>query len=103
VSCAERLSALWIVLLNRHVGITKPNQLNLVALFGKHGKLLGLSRCPLGLVVPGKPFARPLHAHVMGLFLGFFFAVLAAARNAASVGAPGAPFFRIGFPLFRFA
>tara|TARA_R110002020_G_scaffold119545_3_gene272683 strand:+ start:719 stop:838 length:120 start_codon:yes stop_codon:yes gene_type:complete len=39
----------------------------------------------------------------MGLFLGFFFAVLAAARNAASVGAPGAPFFRIGFPLFRFA
>ena len=103
MSCAERTSALWIAFPNRHVGIAKPNQLNLIALLGKHSKLLGLSRCPLGLVVAGKPFTRPLDAHVMRLFLGFFFAVLAAARNAASVGAPGAPFFRIFFPLLRFA
>jgi hypothetical protein len=40
----------------------------------------------------------PLFIYVI-LFVGFGFAVSAAFLKAASVGAPLAPFFRIGFPL----
>ncbi len=55
MSGTKGLSTLGLILLDSHVRITIADQSNFVALLGKNGKLLFLSRCALGLVIPGKP------------------------------------------------
>ncbi len=55
MSGAKGLSTLGLILLDSHVRITIADQSNFVSLLGKNGKLLFLSRCALGLVIPGKP------------------------------------------------
>ena len=56
MSCAKGLSTLGLILLDSHVRITIADQSNFVALLGKNGKLLFLSRSALRLVIPGKSF-----------------------------------------------
>jgi len=50
VPCPERLPALGIRLLDRHVGIAKTNDLLLAILTGLHNRLLAARNLTLGFV-----------------------------------------------------
>lgn len=49
--------AAWAIAVVLHLGITKAHDLVVAAIFDQHGELLGVARCSLGLVVPGKHLA----------------------------------------------
>ena len=66
MSGTKGLSTLGLILLDSHVRITIADQSNFVALLGKNGKLLFLSRCALRLVIPGKSFLS-VSAHFLFL------------------------------------
>ena len=59
----------WLVFLNGHVGITKSNQLYLVALFCQDGKLLGAIGRAFWLVVATELFTSVFYAHIAYSFV----------------------------------
>lgn len=60
---AEVLATTRLVLLDRHVGVTKADELDLVALLRKHSELLALAWCALGLVVAAEALASVVDRH----------------------------------------
>ena len=63
MSGAEVLATTRLVLLDRHVGVAKPDELYLIALFRKHSELLALSGGALGLVVAAEALASVVNSH----------------------------------------
>lgn len=63
MSGAEVLATTRLVLLDRHVGVAKPNELDLVALLREHGELLALAWGALGLVVAAEALASVVNRH----------------------------------------
>lgn len=60
---AEVLATTGLVLLDRHVGVTEANELDLIALLREHGELLALAWGALGLVVAAEALSSVFDSH----------------------------------------
>jgi len=70
MSCSEGFTPCGYILFDRHVRVTESDKANLIALFSKNSKLLGLTGCSLRRIIL-REFLATVCDH---LFLAFFFA-----------------------------
>jgi len=64
VSCSKAFSSCGLIFFNRHVRIAKPYQLHRTALFRQDREFFVFTGGTLRFIIPGKPLASVVNAHV---------------------------------------